>query len=283
MDHLLLETSVRAVAVSTKSGEHQQFAYDPSPLDVREEGADTTERWIRQRVSFTSAKGGDRVPAFLFLPRHGTPPFQTVVYFPGSTSLTWRSLDQLNTLNFDFLLDDGRAVIFPMYLGTFERDVGIRFSDPDSSHAHRERVVRWQQEVSRTVDFIGTRADLDSSKVAFLGYSWGGRFGGIVLATEPRIKAGLLIVAGLNFRRPQPEVDDLHYLPRVRTPVLMVNGRYDTTFPLNTAAEPMYRFLGTAPEHKRHVIVEGQHYVPRNDLIRESLAWLETYLGPVRR
>jgi hypothetical protein len=62
----------------------------------------------------------------------------------------------------------------------------------------------------------------------------------------------------------------------------MLNGRHDNTFPLATAAEPMFGFLGTAPEHKRHVIVDGVHYVPRNDLIRETMAWLDRYLGSVR-
>ena len=70
--------------------------------------------------------------------------------------------------------------------------------------------------------------------------------------------------------------------PHVRAPVLMLNGRHDNTFPLETAARPMFDLLGTPPEHKRLVIVDGVHYVPRNDLIRESLAWFDRYLGPVR-
>jgi hypothetical protein len=30
------------------------------------------------------------------------------------------------------------------------------------------------------------------------------------------------------------------------------------------------------------VIAEGGHYVPRNQVIGETLAWLDRYLGPVR-
>jgi pimeloyl-ACP methyl ester carboxylesterase len=77
-------------------------------------------------------------------------------------------------------------------------------------------------------------------------------------------------------------VDDLNYLPRVQTPVLMLNGRHDNTFPLETAAKPMFDLLGTAPDKKRHVIAGGVHYVPRNTLIGETLAWLDRHLGPVR-
>jgi hypothetical protein len=30
------------------------------------------------------------------------------------------------------------------------------------------------------------------------------------------------------------------------------------------------------------IMYEGGHDVPRTDLIKESLAWLDKYLGPVR-
>ena len=37
-------------------------------------------------------------------------------------------------------------------------------------------------------------------------------------------------------------------------------------------------------EHKRHVIFEGAgHVPPRIEVIRETLNWLDRYLGPVRR
>jgi tRNA A-37 threonylcarbamoyl transferase component Bud32/dienelactone hydrolase len=260
----------------------RQFSYDALPLDARVDRSDTTDRWIRQRVSYASADGMERIPALLFLPRKGAPPFQTAVFFPGSNVLSVRSSEQAGTGYFDFLVENGRAVIYPIYRGTYERDDGTRVSDPDSSNAYRQRAIRWQKEVSRTVDYLASRSDVDTAKLAFLGISWGGRFGGIVLAIEPRFKAAVLNVAGLNFRDAPPEVDDLNYLPHVRTPVLMLNGRHDNTFPLATAAEPMFGFLGTAPEHKRHVIVDGVHYVPRNDLIRETMAWLDRYLGSVR-
>ena len=43
------------------------------------------------------------------------------------------------------------------------------------------------------------------------------------MAIEPRFKAGVVVVAGLNFQKALPEVDELHYLQRVTIPVLMWN------------------------------------------------------------
>ncbi len=169
-----------------------------------------------------------------------------------------------------------------MLKGTYERDDGTRFSDPDQSNRYKEHVVEWLQDVSRTLDYLSTRADIDTTRFAYLGYSWGGRFGGVVLSIEPRFRAAVLTVAGFSFIRPQPEADDINYVPRVHVPVLMMNGRYDNTFPLETAARPMYDLLGTPPDRKRLVIAGGVHYVPRNVLIRETLDWFDRQLGQVR-
>ena len=39
--------------------------------------------------------------------------------------------------------------------------------------------------------------------------------------------------------------------------------------------------LGTPPEHKKQLVYPGGHSVPRTEMIKESLAWLDEYLGPV--
>jgi serine/threonine protein kinase len=39
---------------------------------------------------------------------------------------------------------------------------------------------------------------------------------------------------------------------------------------------------GTDPAHKRHYLSQASHAVPRNELIRETLDWLDRYMGPVR-
>ena len=43
----------------------------------------------------------------------------------------------------------------------------------------------------------------------------------------------------------------------------------------------MFELLGTPPEHKKRLVFPGGHFVPRNELIKESLLWLDRYLGAV--
>jgi eukaryotic-like serine/threonine-protein kinase len=79
-----------------------------------------------------------------------------------------------------------------------------------------------------------------------------------------------------------PEADDVNFVPRVRVPVLMINGRYDFSYTFD-GQTAMFRLLGTPNEHKRHAIFEAGHIPSRADIIRETLAWLDRYLGPVKR
>ena len=45
---------------------------------------------------------------------------------------------------------------------------------------------------------------------------------------------------------------------------------------------PTFRLVGVPQEQKRRVVYESGHNIPRPDLIRETLDWLDRYLGPVK-
>ena len=104
--------------------------------------------------------------------------------------------------------------------------------------------------------------------------------GGIIPAVEKRIKVVVLNVGGMRMERALPEVDQINYLPRVTQPVLMLNGAYDMIFPVESAQKPMMRLLGTPQGQKKMVVYASGHLVPPTELIKETLAWFDTYLGP---
>ena len=79
-----------------------------------------------------------------------------------------------------------------------------------------------------------------------------------------------------------PEIDVINFAPRVRQPYLMVNGRYDSELPVEASQRPLFRLLGTPEKDKRSVIVESGHGIVRSaDRVRETVDWLDRYLGPV--
>jgi pimeloyl-ACP methyl ester carboxylesterase len=102
---------------------------------------------------------------------------------------------------------------------------------------------------------------------------------------EPRFKAAVLQDGGFFTAAALPAIDGVNYAPRVTIPILMINGRYDYFFRLETSQIPMFRLFGTPAADKRHVVLEASHgVVPlRQTVMRETLDWLDKYLGPVKR
>jgi dipeptidyl aminopeptidase/acylaminoacyl peptidase len=76
-----------------------------------------------------------------------------------------------------------------------------------------------------------------------------------------------------------PEVDSINFAPHVTTPLLMLNGRDDFTFPIESSQLPMFRLIGTADADKRHVLYDGDHVFPFARVQKDTLDWLDRYLG----
>ncbi|HEX2450576.1 MAG TPA: protein kinase [Gemmatimonadales bacterium] len=262
----------------------RMYDYDRTKLNaVVDTARAETDDWIREKIAFDAAYNGERMAAYLYLPKRGKPPYQVVAFFPGSNAIHERSSsDGITTRVFDFILKSGRAVIHPIYKSTYERQDSLHSDYPDQTNFYRDHVIAWAKDMRRSIDYLETRTDIDTSKLAYYGVSWGGYLGGLMPAVEPRVKAVVLLVAGLEFQRGLPEVEPINFLPRITVPVLMLNGQYDHYFPVETSQRPMFRLLGTPADKKRQVISEGGHFVPRTQLVRETLDWLDRYLGPVR-
>ena len=106
--------------------------------------------------------------------------------------------------------------------------------------------------------------------------------GAIFPAVDDRFKALVLICPGFYLQKRLPEVDQINFAPRVKAPVLMLNGRFDFLFPVRSSQEPMSHFLGTPKEQIRHVLYDTGHDIPRDQMIKETLDWLDRFLGQVK-
>jgi predicted esterase len=269
-----------------------QFSYDKTDLNVRVESREESpEAWIHESITFDAAYGGERVIAHLFLPKNTAPPYQTVIYFPGSGAVFQKSSKDLESYFgfpafLSFIVKNGRAALFPVYKGTFERrdDALILFQfvgESHNSHLYTAYLIQLIKDFKRCIDYLETRQDIDSNKLAYYGLSWGGEMGAIIPAVEERLKASVLLSGGF-FGRGRPEADQINYVTRVKTPTLMLNGKYDTIFPYEISIKPMFDLLGTPDEHKELKLYETDHIPPRKEFIKETLAWLDRYLGPIK-
>lgn len=257
----------------------QSFAYDPRDLEVEVESNEVEEAWRHELVSILSAYGEERFRIHLFLPKDLDPPYQAVVYFPPSSARFLRDSSKPSFPLGYFVPKSGRALVLPIFKGTYDRQVERR--GPNDA---RDLLIQQVKDLRRTIDYLETRPDVDSTKLAYYGVSWGSNLAPVMTAMEPRFEASVLVAGGL-YDFPDdwpPDAVPQNFAPRSTVPTLMINGRKDFGAPVETNIQPMFDMLGTPAEHKRLVLLDGGH-VPAtpNEVIRETLDWLDLYLGPV--
>ncbi len=258
----------------------RMYAYDRSPLDAKMESEDdSSPYWREQRITFNAAYGNERVIAHLFLPKNVSAPYQTVVYFPHSGAQSFHTLEPSQSALIDFLMKSGRALMFPIYKDTYER-LG---NPPDAGTvAERDETIEQADDLRRSVDYLETRDDIDRERLAYFSISWGSERGPIMTSLEKRFKVAVFAAGGCDPDAVLPEADPMNFAPHVKIPVLLINGRYDFVFPLDTCQEPLFRSLGSPAQDKSHVLYDTGHAPPLLPMMKDTLNWLDHYLGPVR-
>ncbi len=261
------------------------YAYDHTrPLAASVDSSRQLE-WgaVEEWVSIDAAYGSERLPMRLLLPAGGVKaPLQAVVYFPASNFLFERELGTTSELH--FLVRSGRVVVEPVYDGGFQRNDGHtseRWADPASRN---ELLVHWAQDLGRVIDYLEQRPDVDATKVAFAGLSMGACLTPELLAYEPRVRASILRSGGFGVWEDQASIDRrIGLAGRVTVPILMLAGAGDSAIPVDPNQRALFRFFGTPEQDKRMQVYQdaGHWPLPMNDVVRESVDFLDRYLGPV--
>lgn len=267
-----------------------QFSYERLPLNVKVEQVDSSNTdWIIEKVSFDATYNKERIHANLYLPRHASKPYQTLIFFPGSMAILFQSFEQdwLFSQLRSFIMKNGRAVMLPAYQGTYGRTVedAMDIHEGKPTRRYVEYLIQVVKDFRRSVDYLESRPDVDGEKIGYYGFSWGGLVSPVITSVEDRLKVSVIPLAGLRasgFLDIHPAGDPLNYVTHVKIPTLMLSGIYDPAFPYETVVKPMYELLGTPDKNKMIKLYNTDHFIPRNELIREILAWLDKYLGPVK-
>ncbi|MEE8367787.1 MAG: bifunctional serine/threonine-protein kinase/formylglycine-generating enzyme family protein, partial [Thermoanaerobaculia bacterium] len=158
------------VADSIFQDYREQYSYDEIDLNEKVEWRrESPGEWIHEKITYDAAYGDERIIAHLFLPENAAPPYQTVIYFPGSGSLFQPSSEAIEDywefpIFLQFVVKSGRAVLYPVYQGTFERAqpglAAIHFGD--TSLRYVEFNLQLIQDFKRSLDFLETRPDIDA-------------------------------------------------------------------------------------------------------------------------
>ena len=143
-------------------------------------------------------------------------------------------------------------------------------------YAGRDMIIQSVTDQRRGIDFLFSRPEVDTTKVALLGGSMGGYFATLVAGLENRFAAVILTVTGAW---PVAATDDpfarfghtLIFAPRVSAPVLMVNATGDG----REMGEDLYSVM---PDPKEQIWYESDHYLPPREYNKDILNWLHEHL-----
>ena len=180
----------------------------------------------------------------LYLPKgiDASKGYQTIVYFPGGDA---EMLPRIRPLAEEYGLDaivrSGRAVLQPVYQGTYERRYASFDADDRTSE---ERHICLGQDLMCAIDYLQQRGDINMDQVGYHGFSrgptavaasWRSNHASARLCSRP------VGCRSLPLRKERAVLEWRHYLPQIQAPLLMINGQADPIFPVKESQEPMFR------------------------------------------
>jgi formylglycine-generating enzyme required for sulfatase activity/dienelactone hydrolase len=259
------------------------YRYDPQPLAPVVIEVVDTEDWTREKVRFNGLDG-DSILAYLYLPKRATPPFQTIVFVPGVSVFFSETVSEEVEWLLEANVKAGRAVMAVVMKGMIEREWGPGYVPPEpSSVRFRDLMVLHATELRLGLDYLETRSDIDSDKLAYVGLSWGAGSRLLFAALDDRFKSVVFLGGGIDetMQPTLPEASNINFAPYIGAPTLLLNGRQDEEHRYDTRALPLWNLLR---EPKKFVLVDGAGHVPPAVARVPAInGWLDETLGPPRR
>jgi hypothetical protein len=265
----------------------KRYAYERTALNAAHLGVQETAGWRREEVAFDT-QGGQRVKAFLYLPKNAVAPYQVIHYVSGDA--WWLGVPVTEVVERSGRLSPylraGRAVFLVVLEGFSGREAGkyaTLFSTLDfGSVSYRDGLASWVRDMQRGFDYLESRSDIDAGKVAFWNDSTY-QIGVIFAAVNQRYSSVILIGSGVQghlFRNLPADINPFFFAPHIRAPKLLLNGRYDDLMTEHISFDPYFQLL-SGP--KKRLRFEGGHMPPLEIAVPIINGFLDETMGPVRR
>jgi len=275
----------------------QFFDYDQKiPLDVRVVEKTEEPDYIREKIVFRGVRDS-RVPAYLAIPKTGTPPYPVVLQLHGlggSKAIWWDDAGFTRGGQVTKgLLRAGFAVLAldAQYHG--ERLVNNGYEPPGKMvfergwmHRYHDLLVQSVVEYRRALDYLNTREEINADRVGTIGYSMGGHMTFILAGIDPRIDVSVACVTPSMTER----------MMRIRTkkekasfviapyefaaavdsrPLLMLMGRSDPAYSVGEAEQLHDLISGSS---KKLIWYESGHRLP-DGYIADAVDWFQSHLN----
>lgn len=199
---LALPTATSTPILPTVMPDFQQFTYEQlvhvfdydsqMPLDIQEEAVSDEDGVKVYDITYAGANG-DRVKAFLIVPP-GEGPFAGILFLHWGAGSRYQFLDEA-------ILLANKGVVSLLVQGTY---------NPEFNNFTRTII-----NLRRGADLLASRPDVDSSRLAYVGHSWAGTFGGILAGVDRRFKTYVLM-AGVPYWSKKGEINKMIPLDGIR-------------------------------------------------------------------
>ena len=269
--------------------ERSLFAYDVNaPLNLQKTIESTNNGVEVSTISFNSPDG-ESVTGLLFDPvtRSSLRPGIVLMHGMPGTARGMAALGQL-------LAEHGAAAI--AIDAPFARRAGqpVRFSSED-----RAEQIQLIKDLQRAVDVLRAQANVDDERIAYLGISYGGAMGALLVGIERRIKAAVLVVgdgglvthftgpedlnfmAGLscatrvNWFRAMTPIEPIRFIAHASpTSLLLQNGLSDNLVPAADAED-----LHTASREPRTIRWYAAGHGLNQQAMFDRMDWLHDAIG----
>ncbi len=253
---------------------------DSQPLDVKEVDIWEEAGAVHQKLVFTT-QGGERVPGDLVIPSGSDGPFPAVLLLHGlgGDRGRWWEADRMR-LPKD-LLPQGIAV-FTIDLELHgERSVHNDYQNPvrltleDSQHTRsRDMVIQSTLDARRALALLTARTDIDSERMAVVGYSMGGMISSLLAVLEPNLAA--VVIDALPMREHPLATDPFNFAPRIEVPTLLQIGREDWM----SSPDDAHTFIELLKTDDHELLLyNAGHHLPK-EFAADAARWVGARMVP---
>jgi len=276
----------------------QFFQYDKHvPLDAKVIGKDENEFYSREKIVFTGFRGS-QVVGYLAIPKTGKEPYPCVLqmhggvamgkeaFWPGSPYTDWVVTEGLLKSGFAVLTLDAQFYGERKMINNYKSGSDDLFGD-NQVYNFLDLIVKSTIEYRRAIDYLETIPAIDANRIAASGYSLGGMMSFYLTAIEPRVKAAVPCLVGLNFYGVGTNKAFPWTMPSVLSPWNFAKAIGDKPFHLMMSnsdpfyskqdARNLFELVGGENKTLKFYDCEGNHCLPKehaNDLV----AWIKEKL-----
>lgn len=236
-----------------------KVAHD-APLAATESIVKESPAFNQLRVEFNGIEG-DRVPAFLYLPKaaKSKAPGVLLQYGSGGNKKT------------DYIVDIGRRFVGKGFVVLTIDSPGRGERKPKEGTAGNgfstDVLLHYMGDYCRAVDYLASRSEVDTDRLSYVGISMGAITGIPYVAHDQRIKAMVSMVGGGGFiadrttdktlKEGARRADPAHHVGLIAPrPLLMLNVTKDQLVPMKFAVA----LHNAAGKNSKIVWLETDHY-----------------------